>query len=262
MVGAGLNSAFKASRQISNALSGGDDDAADAHSMEPEPRSMNHAARSRSLLTLASWNAPSVMPRPGVFQITRRQNVTDYRVLLKPRTIEFVDTPSSTLSPEQNRLAHNLVAATFRMATALEAAATAQQRLTAAVTARDQEWQDKQGRALLYSKRAAGIEMVHVAEALRALGESTRQAPQVTEANVRDGQQRLRNGGFPAAVVDVSRQLGLSDAELEASRQRLLAQDPQQTAFAVRLTIQGLQDALYRYGAYLALLPEIEAPWN
>lgn len=33
-------------------------------------------------------------------------------------------------------------------------------------------------------------------------------------------------------------------------------------AFAVRLTIQGLQDALYRYGAYLALLPETPAPWN
>jgi hypothetical protein len=262
MLSAGMKSAFNAARQIGNSMSGGDHDGADASAPDPAPQSGTLLARSPTRVLPVRWSGQPSMLLRGESRLTRWQGGSDFRVLSKPKTIEFSDAPSPGLSEKQNRVGHELLESTFRMAMALEAAATAQKRLTAAVSARDQEWQDKQGRALLYSKRAAGIEMVQVAMALRALQDETREAPAVTEANVREGQQKLRVDGFPAAVVDVSRQLGLSDAEREASRQRLLAQEPQQTAFAVRRTVQGLQDALYRYGAYLALLPETPAPWN
>lgn len=259
MLGAGMNSAFSASRQIGNSLSGQDDAGADAPSTDVAVREEKPMSQSRFVPVI--WSALAVQQRIKT-GFTRWQGQPDYQVLLKPKDIDFVDVSSRTLSDEQNRLGKHLLASTFRMAMALDAAATAKRRLTAAVAARDAEWQGKQANALLYAKRAAGIEMVQVAVTLGAMQEAARQAPQVTEADIRDGQQKLRADGFPEVVVNVSRQLGLSDADLEASRRRVLAQDPQQTAFAARNTILSLQSALYRYGAYLALLPEIQPPWN
>ena len=79
---------------------------------------------------------------------------------------------------------------------------------------------------------------------------------------MREAQRSLSTNGWSAERRAVARQLGTSDADLETQRRRVLALDPRTTANDAGSTMQNLQDALYRYGAYLALLPEVPPPWE
>ena len=263
MMSQGLKSAISTSRQISNSMGGGEDDAAESASSSVFRSERPEFALGGQPLALlpASWAGPLVTSRPTASR-PGWQGAPDYKTLSQPRTISFESLAPGAVTPEHAQAVNTVLATTFRMAMVLEAAATAQRRLDAAVKVRDMEWQDRQGRALVYLKRAAGLEMVQLARDLDALKVAARDGPSVTEQEAREAQGRLAANGWTPAAVNAARQLGLTDAQLEESRQQELQLDPLQTALSIPLTLDHLQDALYRYGGYLALLPDIRPPWN
>jgi hypothetical protein len=104
--------------------------------------------------------------------------------------------------------------------------------------------------------------MIQFAEDLASFTRSTSVLPIVTQDDVRDAQARLKADGYGPDVVDVARQLGMTGAELEARRQRVLALTPLVVAGTYPSRMEDLKNALLRYGKHLALMPEVAPPWN
>jgi hypothetical protein len=188
--------------------------------------------------------------------------VPEYQTFARPRTIEIPKPSSTSLSAPRATAVNDAIATTFRMAMALEAITTTRARFAAALEAHDQPWVNAQGQALIHLKRLAGMEMVRLSRELRAVQRSSGNTALATEDQVREAQRALATNGWSAERRAVARQLGTSDAELETQRRRVLTLDPRATAVGAGAAMTNLEDALYRYGAYLALLPEVPPPWE
>ena len=193
--------------------------------------------------------------------VDSRTSRVDYRILSKPRTIEFRPF-TSAVNPAKAQAANAAVRSTFRMAMLLEAWALAEQRMAAAVKARDEEWQEKQGHAIIHLKHATGVAMIQASEDLASFMKPAPGSPALTAEDVRESQSRLSADGFTPDVLDVARQLGTTGAELEARRQRVLALDPAAVAGSYTSKLEDLEYALLQYGKHLALVPEVKAPWD
>jgi hypothetical protein len=222
MLGAGFDAAFKASRGISNAMQG--KDSGDEEEEAPA--------------------AP------------------EYQTFARPRIIEIPKTTPTSLSAPRAAAVNDAIAASFRMAMALEAVATTRARFSAALEAHDDAWVNAQGQALIYLRRLAGLEMVRLSRELRKMQQLAGPGALTTEEKVREAQRELASNGWSAERRAVARQVGVSDAELDARQRRVLALDPRTTAIDAGATVKNLSDALYRYGAYLTLLPEVPPPWE
>ena len=186
----------------------------------------------------------------------------DYQTFARPRAIEIPTAAAPSLSGTRAAAVNDAIATTFRMAMALEALATTRARFAAALSAHDQTWVNNQGLALIHLKRLAGLEMVRLSHELRTMQRLWGSAARATEDQVRAAQRTLAANGWSTERRALARQLGTSDADLEEQRRRVLPLDARTTANDAGKTIQNLQDALYRYGAYLALLPEVPPPWE
>jgi hypothetical protein len=190
------------------------------------------------------------------------EQAPEYQTFARPRTIETPKPNSTSLPAPRANAVDDAIATTFRMAMALEAVTATRARFAAALDAHDQPWVNAQGQALIHLKRLAGLEMVQLSRELRAIQRSAGSAALATEDQVREAQRSLSTNGWSAERRAVARQLGTSDADLETQRRRVLALDPRATAVGAGAAMTNLEDALYRYGAYLALLPEVSAPWE
>jgi hypothetical protein len=232
MLGAGTEQGFNAARTIGNAMAGDD----------------------------GSW-VPGVTPGHNVGTTLLVKSRLDYRTLSKPRTIDFRPF-TSALYAAHAQATNALIRSTFRTAMLLESWGFAERRMTEAVKARDEEWEEKQGHAIIYLKRATGLAMVQYSEDLASFRRTAPPGPLVTKEQVSEGQRRLRADGYAPDVVDIADRLGMTGAELEARRQRVIALDPATVATAFPSKLQDLQDALLRYGRYLSRVPEVKAPWE
>ncbi len=190
------------------------------------------------------------------------EEAPEYQTFARPRVVDIPKVIATSLSAPRAAAVNDAIATTFRMAMALEAVDATRARFAAALDAHDQPWVNAQGQALIHLKRLAGVEMVRLSRELRAMQRAAGNGALATEDQVREAQRSLSTNGWSAERRAVARQLETSDADLETQRRRVLALDPRTTANDARSTMQNLQDALYRYGAYLALLPEVPPPWE
>ena len=126
-----------------------------------------------------------------------------------------------------------------------------------AVKARDLEWQDKQGLALVHLKRATGLAMIQLSKDVAA----ARGLPPARDELI-EAQRRLRASRYAADVRDVARQLGMTGADLEAQRQYALGLNPAVIATEFYSRLNEIEAALLRYGNYMALLSDVKTPWG
>ena len=147
MLGAGMEQGFNASRQISNAMGG--DDGSWLPGLAPGHDVAATQTNQPMLIPVGYVRVPMI----GT-PVDSRTSRVDYRILSKPRTIEFRPF-TSAVNPAKAQAANAAVRSTFRMAMLLEAWALAEQRMAAAVKARDEEWQEKQGHAHFWRVQGA-----------------------------------------------------------------------------------------------------------
>ena len=114
------------------------------------------------------------------------------------------------------------------------AAVTSFDRYGGAAAASDLEWSSQQAAAQIFYTRAYGEAMISLADRLDAfmqvLQTEGAQDFLVSADDIRAYQDRLRTQGFTADEINDARQVGLSDAEIEAIRQDTLATDPESVA--------------------------------
>ena len=243
MVAAGIGQAMKAAGSADAALNGEDppnDDAAASQSRDAES---------------AKWTMISLS--------TRRQ-APDFMVLSKPVDIEVPTVADASGAPAGQVAAANAVtASTLRLASTLSAAVLAKRRSRAAGAARNDEWENRQGQALLYLRRTAGEAMLTLSRdlaAYRAIATSN-PAAYASIAQTTDAQNKLA-AGFSPEVASAMKRLGMTDATLEQYRQELLAESAGQSSARTPEVLRALEDALREYGEYWTKLPVVAAPWN
>lgn len=253
MFDAGWKAMSDAARSISNAMGGGD-----ALWLPGSKRERDVAAspQSQVLVIPASHSSMRSIGTPP--EAARRM---DYRTLSKPRAIEFnrLDYPGNRAHSDAMNA---MLRSTFRLATLFESWALAQQRMADAANARDEEWQLKQGKALIYLKRMSGEAMLQLSADIATVKRTAPPGPIVTAEGVAAAQAGLRQDGHHPHVVHAAQQLGMTGADLETLRQQTLSQNPHTVAARFPSALQEIQDALVAYGKYLMKMPEVNPPWD
>lgn len=104
-------------------------------------------------------------------------------------------------------------------------------RLGGALQAGDEHWQQAQAAAYVHYKRAAGLNMMRVADCLQALVAELQSEGlvqlSITAQAYADYQERLRNQGFSAAELQAAHLLGLSDEQIAAELAYRLSLNPE-----------------------------------
>ena len=253
MFAAGWAAAAAAARSISNAMGGGD---AFLFPGMGRGRDVAMSPPSRTMIFPASHSSMR-----AIGMAARSPARLDYRTISKPRIVTF--NPFTYPANRAHADATNaMLRSTLRLATLLEAWMLAEQRMADAANARDEEWQLKQGKALIHLKHETGVTMVQLSEDIATARRTSPPGPLTTAEGVAAAQADLRRSGYHPDVVSVSQQLGMTGSELEAQRQSVLAQNPQTVAARFPSVLQELQDALLAYGKYLMKVPEVSPPWN
>lgn len=129
--------------------------------------------------------------------------------------------------------------------------------------ARDRHWARQQAATVISFKKQAGVAALQTADRIDAYLAAAREEgvpDEVTTADeIRAYQARLRDQGFSAEELSAARAMGLTDAEIEESRQGKLTADPEREAggsFAYFTTLA----ATYReLGETLSNLPDLPA---
>ncbi len=205
MLGAGMDQAFKASRQIGNSLSGQHDHAS---SGAGESIVVVRMAHRRS-----SFGLPGRAPSLGSGWIATRQ--APYREFARPRTIAFPQLVAGQVTEAHARAINATIGTTLRMASTLTAVAATRNHLAAAVAAGDAEWEERQAKAMIHLKRAAGVDMVQLALDLEALGAAAGNRPVLMEVESRSARESVVANGWNPAALTVARDLGLTEAEIQ-----------------------------------------------
>ncbi len=159
---------------------------------------------------------------------------------------------TSDIPPARLQALSDLVTATLDLHINLYAAVVAQDRWAGATEANDLEWSAQQSAAFLYYKQKAGSAMLRVADTYDALIAELQSEGivdiVVTADDIRAYQERLQTQGFTELEIRCARELGLTDAGIEAARQRRLAVDPDKAAGSVMGKWQELAAALRALG--------------
>jgi len=255
MLGAGMDQAFKAAGGIDAAMNGENPPEDDA--MFASLAGTNEAA------SRPTWINASLTTRNTRTSAARRQT-PDFMILSKPVDVELPLGPAIPGVPANQAAAANAVTnSTLRLASTLKAAVLAARRLNAAGKAKNDEWENRQARALLHLRRSAGETMLTLARELaayRAIAPNN-PAATVTVQQANEAQRQLASG-FPAEVVSTMRRLGATDASLEKYRQDLLAVSAGISAASTPAVLLELEKAMKEYGEYWSTLPAVSAPWN
>ena len=136
-------------------------------------------------------------------------------------------------------------------------------RLGGAAQAGDEEWTQSQAAALLLHKRAAGAAMIVVADRLEAVLDELQAEGvndvELTAEGVQAYQERLRTEGFTELEVQAAHDIGLTDAQIEASLQERLAADPAQLAGYLMENGRAAASAMRDLGESWSSLPDLGA---
>ena len=167
-------------------------------------------------------------------------------------TVEATDMP-----PERAAALQALMDSLVHLVGTLRAGQVSIDRLGGAVEADDEEWEQKQSAALMEYKRASGEAFIQVADRLDALlDELANEGINdiiITAEAYRAYQDRLRTEGFTPEEIQAGHLAGLTDAEMEASRQERIGLDPEEAAGSLiaggREAAAAMRELGYRWSA-------------
>ncbi len=172
--------------------------------------------------------------------------------------------PGGGTSAERAEAANTAALKLRDLYVSLRAAQTSLDRLGGALQAGDVGWARRQALAFVYHKRQAGEDMLAVAERYEALLKVLRdvgaRAEGISLAQLQAHQQKLREQGLRSATVAALQQLGMSDAEIEATRQRRLAFAPEGNLEDPLTLAREATRALRDLGQYWLRLPDVPSP--
>jgi hypothetical protein len=191
----------------------------------------------------------------------------DYQAYATAERPAFTPLQAGPSLPAARAIALNsLMEASLDLMSSLRAAQVSYDRFGGAVEANDLTWIPLQAGAYVYFKRQAGEAMVAVADRLDAVLQVVRdegiQDIAASEEALRAYQERLATQGFSAEEIQAARVLGLTDSELEASRQERLALDAAATAGSLMTTAEETTSGLRVIGDLWTSLPALTPPWE
>jgi hypothetical protein len=211
----------------------------------------------------APGSGPFAIPQQGVTRLTSwqfdtaekisqglgfdppRQDYTSVAVPLKP-TFTPVQ-PDGELTPGEAAALNALTEAMMDVHFAGRAATISLDRYGGAAAAHDLQWSSLQANALLYYKKLFGTALITAALRLdefhQALIDAGRPDVVITAADVISYQQRLQVDGFTPEEIAAAWQLGLTDDEIEVSRQARLTADPAAIMGSAQANLTEMADA-------------------
>lgn len=183
----------------------------------------------RGVMYLIDWQFDSATKiSQALGQDPPRQDYNQIGVPPKP-TFTPLQPDADITAAEANAL--NAIAASMMdVYYAGNAATTSLDRYGGASEAKDLQWSTIQANALLYYKQLMGTALITAALRLDEFHQVLINEGQpdvvLTAADIISYQQRLQTTGFTAEEIDAAHQLGVTDAEIEATRQTRIAADP------------------------------------
>ncbi len=180
----------------------------------------------------------------------------DYRTIALPRWITVtLETPGPNLSQARADAMNAVTEGLLDILAYGNAATLSLDRYGGAAAARDLTWSAQQASAVVYYRGKLGQAMIDTANALDAFVQVLEAEGDgqllITTAEVLAYQDRLRTQGFTAQEIQDARQLGWTDAQIEAFRQAILAADPNALAGDLVQKLREEAQALRRAGTTL-----------
>ena len=178
----------------------------------------------------------------------------DYEVVAKVESLTFTPLePADDLPAARAGAFNDLMKASLDLTARLRAAVLSLDRYAGASIANDMTWASLQASALMEYKRQAGTAMVALSDRIQALLDELH-AEGLTDSvvevqDVEAYQQRLGAEGFNEQELAAARALGLTDEEIEGSRQARIAVEPAPGSLMEGLAALG--EALRDLGANL-----------
>ena len=171
--------------------------------------------------------------------------------------------PTDGLPPRPAAALRELNAAQLDMIAYGQAAIISFDRYGGARRARDRRWAREQAAAVIRFKKQMGGAATAAADRmdtyLRSLREEGVADEAVTADEIRAYQARLQTQGFTQEEVAAARALGLTDEQIEASRQQQLAADPEMEAGSSQAYFTKVVAAYRELGETLSNLPDLPA---
>ncbi|MGH9818130.1 MAG: hypothetical protein ACRD6I_18865, partial [Candidatus Acidiferrales bacterium] len=162
----------------------------------------------------------------------------DYTLIAVVEPLAFTPLePNEGLSAERAAASNGYLQAVLDMIAKLDAGIISLDRYGGAAAAGDLRWSSQQAAAILYYKKEGAKAMLLAADRLEVLVAVIRsENPQdviMTAEIYQAYQERLATQGFSEQEIAAAKQLGFSDAEIEATRQKRIALDPAEVAGSV-----------------------------
>ena len=160
--------------------------------------------------------------------------------------------PGAGLSAARAQAANTLARTTLDLRSDLRVTAIATRRYLRAVQARDVTWSSRQLAAMLFHRRnaAQGLQRwgVDIKEMVRIMRAEGVQEVVITPAQWQQYQDDLRANGFDSTSLAVARSLGMTDAQIEQSRQRRLALPALERPVGILASLEAVADRYYALG--------------
>ncbi len=187
----------------------------------------------RGVMYLIDWQFDSATKiSQALGQDPPRQDYNQIDVPAKP-TFTPLQPDADITAAEANAL-NAITASMLDVDYAGNAATTSLDRYGGAAEAKDLQWSTIQANALLYYKQLMGTALITAALRLdefhQVLIDEGKPDVIITAQDIISYQQRLQTEGFTAEEIAAAHQLGLTDDEIEESRQARLAADPEAMA--------------------------------
>jgi hypothetical protein len=159
----------------------------------------------------------------------------DYRSIPSPTLLNLPpDQPGGEISAARAAAINAVTEAFDAMNSNGLAAAITLDRYGGAAAANNLEWSSLQAASLIYYKEEMGQALLTAAqrldELLQVVISEGDTSVMVTADEIRAYQDRLRTSGYTAEEISDAKTAGLTDADIEASRQDAIAADPEETA--------------------------------
>ena len=177
----------------------------------------------------------------------------DYTIIAQPNkpTVPPLQ-PGSDVSPTLAAAYNAFVDAQLDVNAYGQAILISYDRSGGASEAGEYDWVNQQTAAVLYYEKQMGQALLQAADAVDGLHDALIAAGYgdivQTADEVRAYQDRLRTQGFTQDEIDAAHLLGLSDADIEASRQAIIAADPDEEAGSMWDYHQNLAAAYREWG--------------
>jgi len=177
----------------------------------------------------------------------------DYTIIAEPNkpTVPPLQ-PGSDVSPTLAAAYNAFVGAQLDVNAYGQAILISYDRSGGASEAGEYDWVNQQTAAVLYYEKQMGQALLQAADAVDGLHDALIAAGYgdivQTADEVRAYQDRLRTQGFTQDEIDAAHLLGLSDADIEASRQAILAANPDEEAGSMWDYHQNLAAAYREWG--------------